>query len=65
FFSGMKPEIMIQQMIGGVKPAALIAVPMTVSILIICSRFEPLRPLALLLSSSPNFERLDERTRHT
>ena len=28
FFSGMKPEIMIQQMIGGVKPAALIAVPM-------------------------------------
>jgi len=28
FFSGMKPEIMIQQMIGGVKPTALIAVPM-------------------------------------
>jgi tripartite ATP-independent transporter DctM subunit len=28
FFAGMKPEIMIQQMIGGVKPAALIAVPM-------------------------------------
>ena len=28
FFSGMKPEIMIQQMVGGVKPAALIAVPM-------------------------------------
>src|SRR5919106_1698059 len=28
FFSGMKPEIMIQQMIGGVKPSALIAVPM-------------------------------------
>jgi C4-dicarboxylate transporter, DctM subunit len=28
FFPGMKPDIMIQQMIGGVKPAALIAVPM-------------------------------------
>lgn len=28
FFSGMKPEIIIQQMIGGVQPAALIAVPM-------------------------------------
>ncbi|MBK8907155.1 MAG: TRAP transporter large permease [Rhodospirillales bacterium] len=28
FFSGMKPEIIIQQMIGGVKPVALIAVPM-------------------------------------
>ncbi|MFW6028527.1 MAG: TRAP transporter large permease [bacterium] len=28
FFSGLKPEIIIQQMIGGVKPAALIAVPM-------------------------------------
>ena len=28
FFAGMKPEIMIQQMIGGVKPTALIAVPM-------------------------------------
>jgi C4-dicarboxylate transporter, DctM subunit len=28
FFSGMKPEIMIQQMIGGIKPSALIAVPM-------------------------------------
>ena len=28
YFSGMKPEIMIQQMIGGVKPAALVAVPM-------------------------------------
>jgi tripartite ATP-independent transporter DctM subunit len=28
FFAGMKPEIMIQQMIGGVKPVALIAVPM-------------------------------------
>jgi C4-dicarboxylate transporter DctM subunit len=28
FFSGMKPEIMIQQMIGGIKPTALIAVPM-------------------------------------
>jgi C4-dicarboxylate transporter, DctM subunit len=28
FFSGMKPEIIIQQMIGGVKPTALIAVPM-------------------------------------
>ncbi|MEX2631172.1 MAG: TRAP transporter large permease [Tistlia sp.] len=28
FFAGMKPEIMIQQMIGGVKPSALIAVPM-------------------------------------
>jgi tripartite ATP-independent transporter DctM subunit len=28
FFAGMKPEIMIQQIIGGVKPSALIAVPM-------------------------------------
>lgn len=28
FFSGMKPEIMIQQMIGGIQPAALVAVPM-------------------------------------
>ena len=28
FFAGMKPEIIIQQMIGGVQPAALIAVPM-------------------------------------
>jgi len=28
FFAGLKPEIIIQQMIGGVKPAALIAVPM-------------------------------------
>jgi tripartite ATP-independent transporter DctM subunit len=28
FFAGMKPEIIIQQMLGGVKPAALIAVPM-------------------------------------
>jgi len=28
FFSGMKPEIMIQQMIGGIEPSALIAVPM-------------------------------------
>ncbi len=28
FFAGMKPEIMIQQMIGGIKPSALIAVPM-------------------------------------
>ena len=28
YFSMMKPEIMIQQMIGGIKPAALIAVPM-------------------------------------
>ena len=28
YFSGMKPEIMIQQMIGGVEPVALIAVPM-------------------------------------
>jgi C4-dicarboxylate transporter DctM subunit len=28
FFAGMKPEIMIQQMIGGIKPTALIAVPM-------------------------------------
>lgn len=28
FFAGMKPEIIIQQMVGGVQPAALIAVPM-------------------------------------
>ncbi len=28
FFLGMDPQLMIQQMIGGVKPAALIAVPM-------------------------------------
>lgn len=28
FFSGMRPEIIIQQMIGGIQPAALIAVPM-------------------------------------
>lgn len=28
FFSGMDPMIMVQQMIGGVKPAALIAVPL-------------------------------------
>jgi C4-dicarboxylate transporter DctM subunit len=28
FFAGMKPDIMIQQMIGGVKPSALVAVPM-------------------------------------
>ena len=28
FFSNMTPQILIQQMIGGVKPAALIAVPM-------------------------------------
>jgi C4-dicarboxylate transporter, DctM subunit len=28
FFPGMKPEIIIQQMVGGVQPAALIAVPM-------------------------------------
>jgi tripartite ATP-independent transporter DctM subunit len=28
FFAGMKPDIMIQQMIGGIKPAALVAVPM-------------------------------------
>lgn len=28
YFSGMRPEIMIQQMIGGIQPAALIAVPM-------------------------------------
>ena len=28
FFAGMKPEIIIQQIIGGVKPSALIAVPM-------------------------------------
>ena len=28
FFSGINPEIMIQQMVGGVKPVALIAVPM-------------------------------------
>jgi len=28
FFSGMRPEIIIQQMVGGVQPAALIAVPM-------------------------------------
>lgn len=28
FFSGLSPEIMIQQMIGGVTPTALIAVPM-------------------------------------
>lgn len=40
---------------------ALIAVPMTVSILIACSRLEALRPLALLLSSSSSFEELDRR----
>jgi len=28
FFAGMQPDIMIQQMIGGIKPAALVAVPM-------------------------------------
>ena len=28
YFAGMQPNIMIQQMIGGVKPAALVAVPM-------------------------------------
>ncbi|MCP1336774.1 TRAP transporter large permease [Futiania mangrovi] len=28
FFAGIKPDIMVQQMIEGVKPAALIAVPM-------------------------------------
>ncbi|RDD61834.1 TRAP transporter large permease [Ferruginivarius sediminum] len=28
YFSGINPEIMIQQMVGGVKPVALIAVPM-------------------------------------
>ncbi len=28
FYFGMDPEVIIQQMIGGVKPAALIAVPM-------------------------------------
>ena len=28
YFAGMEPNIMIQQMIGGVKPAALVAVPM-------------------------------------
>ncbi len=28
FFSGMRPEIIIQQMIGGIQPTALIAVPM-------------------------------------
>lgn len=44
---------------------ALIAVPMTVSILIACSRIEALRPLALMLSSSPDFERMDQRTRIT
>ena len=30
FFSNMSPQILIQQMIGGVKPSALIAVPMFV-----------------------------------
>ncbi len=28
YFAGMEPNIMIQQMIGGVKPSALVAVPM-------------------------------------
>ena len=28
FFAGMKPDIVIQQMIGGIKPTALVAVPM-------------------------------------
>jgi len=28
FFSGISPEIMVQQMLGGIRPAALIAVPM-------------------------------------
>jgi len=28
YFAGMEPNIIIQQMIGGVKPAALVAVPM-------------------------------------
>jgi TRAP-type mannitol/chloroaromatic compound transport system permease large subunit len=28
YFAGMQPNIMIQQMIGGVTPAALVAVPM-------------------------------------
>ena len=28
FYSSMDPAILIQQMIGGIKPAALIAVPM-------------------------------------
>lgn len=28
FFTGMKPDIIIQQMIGGVKPSSLVAVPM-------------------------------------
>jgi AI-2 transport protein TqsA len=41
---------------------ALIAVPMTVSILIACSRIPALRPLALLLSSSADFDQLDGRT---
>ncbi len=27
-FNGLKPETLIQQMIGGVRPASLIAVPM-------------------------------------
>ena len=40
---------------------ALIAVPMTVTLLIAFSRTEALRPLALLLSSSPDFEQMDQR----
>jgi AI-2 transport protein TqsA len=39
---------------------ALIAVPMTVSLLVAFSRIEALRPIALLLSASSDFEELDE-----
>ena len=28
YFPGVSPEVVVQQMIGGIKPAALIAVPM-------------------------------------
>lgn len=39
---------------------ALLAVPMTVTILIVCNHVPALRPIALFLSNQPDHDRLDE-----
>lgn len=43
-------------------PGAILAVPMTVTTVIVFARIEPLRPIALLLSSARDMDELDEST---
>ena len=42
-------------------PGALIAVPLTVTLILVCANTDALRPLAVLLSEEPDVDEGDQR----